>query len=76
MSLIDGIGATSIEVVSDTVITAVTPGSENLFPVDVEVANPGAEPIVLDNAFVYVAPAVKRITGINPPRAPSRAARR
>ena len=28
---------------------------------------PGSEPIVLDNAFVYVAPEVKRITGINPP---------
>ena len=65
--LIDGIEARDVTVESDSVITAVTPGSENLYPVDVEVVNPGSEPIVLDNAFVYVAPEVKRITEINPP---------
>ena len=44
-----------------------TPGSENLYPVDVEVVNPGLRAVVLDNAFVYVAPPVERITAINPP---------
>lgn len=65
--LIDGIEARDVKVESDSVITAITPGSENLYPVDVEVVNPGYEPIVLDNAFVYVAPEVKRISEINPP---------
>lgn len=66
--LIDGIPARDVTVVDPTTITAVTPGSENLFPVDVGVANPDVEPVLLDNAFVYVAPPVERITAINPSR--------
>jgi IPT/TIG domain len=66
--LIDGVEASDATVVNDTTITATTPGSENLYPVDVEVVNPGSEPVRLDNAFVYVAPPVKRITALNPDR--------
>lgn len=64
--LIDGIPAANVTVVNDTTITATTPGSANLYPVDVEVVNPGSEPVLLDNAFVYVAPPVERITALNP----------
>jgi hypothetical protein len=64
--LIDGIPARDVTVVDATTITGVTPGSANLFPVDVEVVNPDVEPVLLDNAFIYVAPPVERITAINP----------
>jgi hypothetical protein len=64
--LIDGIPAANVTVLNDTTITATTAGSANLYPVDVEVVNPGSEPVLLDNAFVYVAPPVERITELNP----------
>lgn len=64
--LIDGIEAAAVTVVNGTTITATTPGSANLYPVDVEVVNPGSEPVLLDNAFIYVAPAVERISALNP----------
>ena len=57
-----------VNVVSDTTITAVTPASKNLYPVDIEVVNPGAEPAVLNNAFTYVTPAVPLATEVNPAR--------
>lgn len=64
--LIDGVPATDVTVVNDTTITASTPGSKNLYPVDVTVTNPQGPPATLDNAFTYVKPAIQRLTGINP----------
>ncbi len=66
--LIDDVEASDVTVVNATTITAITPGSENLYPVDVAVVNPDSEPVLLDNAFTYVAPVVKRITALNPDR--------
>ncbi len=43
--LIGGVEATDATVVNDTTITATTPGSDALYPVDVEVVNPGSEPV-------------------------------
>ena len=65
---IDSVPAADVVVVSDTTITATTPGSKNLYPVDVVVTNPDGPPSLLDNAFTYVKPAVQRLTGINPAR--------
>ncbi len=65
---IDGVPATQVTVVSPTSITAITPGSPNLYPVDVEVTNPKGAPSVLDNSFTYVKPPVELLTSITPPR--------
>ena len=64
---IGGLPVNETTVVDDTTITGVTSGSEDLFPLDIQVANPDSDPVTLDNAFVYVAPEVERITEINPP---------
>ena len=65
---IDGVAARDVVVVSPSTITATTAGSSNLYPVDVTVANPAGPPATLDNSFVYVKPAVDRVTAITPAR--------
>ena len=64
--LIDDAPAADVVVESDTVITATTPGSESLYPVDIEVQNPLGDPAVLDNAFTYVPIPVQLATEVNP----------
>lgn len=64
--LIDGVPAIDVAVVNETTITAVTPGSPNLYPVDVEVTNPEGEPAVLENAFTYVALPVEQVKQVVP----------
>ena len=65
--LIDRIPAIDVVVESDTVITATTPASDSTYPVDIEVQNPEGPPALLDNAFTFRAPPVKRATAVNPP---------
>jgi hypothetical protein len=64
---IDGIPATAVQWVSGEAITAVTPGSQNQYPVDVVVTNPTGAQGTLDNGFLYVAPPVEHITEVIPP---------
>jgi hypothetical protein len=68
---VDGVPAGNVEVVSDSTITATTPGSPNLYPVDVTVTNPDGTSAVLDNSFTYVAEPVKRVTAVQPDRGSS-----
>ena len=65
---IDGVPATAVTVESDTEITATTPGSANLYPVDILVQNPDGPPALLDNAFTYVPKPIDLATAVNPPR--------
>ncbi len=63
---IGGVGATSVNVVNATTITAVT-GAHSPGVVDVVVINPSASPAVLAGAFTYVAPSVApTVSGITP----------
>lgn len=62
---IDGAPAAAA-VVNPTTITATTPGSQNLYPVDVIVANPDGGSVVADNAFTYVPLPEQRITDVAP----------
>ncbi len=64
--LIDDVPAVDVVVESDTVITATTPGSESLYPVDIEVQNPLGAPAILDNAFTYVPIPVEVATEVIP----------
>ena len=64
--LIDGIPAVNVDVVSDGAITATTPASSSLYPVDVVVTNPDGTSTMLDNAFTYVALPVERATEVRP----------
>lgn len=65
--LIDGTPASEVVVVNGTTITAVTPPSSSLYPVDVEVRTPNGAVGVLDNAFTYVALPVERARDVVPP---------
>ncbi len=63
---IDGVPADDVVVESDELITATTPGSENLYPVDIVVQNPEGPPALLDNAFTYDPLPVERATEVIP----------
>jgi hypothetical protein len=64
--VIDGVPAVGVEVVSDGSITATTPPSSSLYPVDVLITNPDGTSTALDNAFTYVALPVERATEVRP----------
>ncbi len=64
--LIDDLPAGDVVVVSESTITATTPASPNLYPVDVIVTNPDGTTSTLDNAFTYVALPVERATEVRP----------
>ncbi|MCX6431321.1 MAG: IPT/TIG domain-containing protein [Actinobacteria bacterium] len=64
--LVDGVPAVDVTVVDATTITATTPGSSNLYPVDIEVTASDGSTAILPNAFTYLAIPVERITEIVP----------
>jgi hypothetical protein len=63
---IGGTPAQDVVVVDSATLTAVTPASESLFPVDVTITNPDGEVATLDNSFTFVASPVDRIALVNP----------